>query len=159
VLRTFAPLLRADGRLIVVASSFGTLFHLAPALHERFDALESLDEADRQVAAWRDAVLDGSARAGDWPGFVNIPSKIAQVSAVRTLAEQRRAADLERDILIAAVCPGMMNTATSAMWWDVSSAASPAEAAVSLLEMALEPVKAEWYGELVRAGVVLPWRP
>jgi hypothetical protein len=90
---------------------------------------------------------------------VNIPSKIAQVSAVRTLAEQRRAADLERDILIAAVCPGMMNTATSAMWWDVSSAASPAEAAVSLLEMALEPVKAEWYGELVRAGFVLPWRP
>jgi NAD(P)-dependent dehydrogenase (short-subunit alcohol dehydrogenase family) len=159
VLRAFAPLLRADGRLIVVASSFGTLFHLAPALHERFESLGSLDEVDRQVAAWRDAVLDGSARAGDWPGFVNIPSKIAQVSAVRTLAEQRRAADLERDILIAAVCPGMMNTATSAMWWDVSSAPSPAEAAVSLLEMALGPVKAEWYGELVRAGVVLLWRP
>ncbi|HEY4459431.1 MAG TPA: SDR family NAD(P)-dependent oxidoreductase [Pseudonocardiaceae bacterium] len=159
VLRAFAPILRADGRLIVVASSFGTLFHLAPALHDRFDGLGSLDEVDRQVAAWRDAVLDGSARAGDWPGFVNIPSKIAQVSAVRTLAAQRRDTDLERGILIAAVCPGMMNTATSAMWWDVSSAPSPAEAAGPLLEMALGPVKPEWYGELVRAGVVLPWRP
>ena len=159
VLRAFAPVLRDDGRLIVVASSFGTLLHLAPALHERFDGLGSLDEVDRQVAAWRDAVLDGSARGGDWPGFVNIPSKIAQVSAVRTLAAQRRADDVARGILVAAVCPGMMNTPTSATWWDVRSAPSPAEAAVALLDMALGPARPEWYGELVRGGAVLPWRP
>ncbi|MCW2638329.1 MAG: carbonyl reductase, partial [Dactylosporangium sp.] len=90
VLRAFAPLLRDNGRLIVVASSLGTLHYLAPVLHDRFDNLASLDEVDKHVAAWRDAVKDGSARGGAWPGFINIPSKIGQVAGVRTLAQQRR---------------------------------------------------------------------
>ncbi|MFJ9783116.1 SDR family NAD(P)-dependent oxidoreductase [Amycolatopsis sp. NPDC101161] len=158
LLRAFAPLLRDGGRFLVVASSFGTLRHLAPALHDRFDGLSSLDEVDKQVAAWRDAVEDGSARAGDWPGFVNIPSKIGQVAAVRTLAAQRRDDDLARGILLAAVCPGMMNTPTSALWWDVSTAPSPAEAADTLLELVFRPLDPAQYGELVRDGAVLPWR-
>jgi hypothetical protein len=53
---------------------------------------------------------------------------------------------------LAAVCPGMMNTPTSAMWWDVSTAPAPAEAATVLLDLAQ-------CGELVRAGKVLPWKP
>ena len=110
VLRAFTPLLRDNARLIVVASSLGTLYYLAPVLHDWFDGLASLDEVDKQVAGWRDAVKDGSARAGAWPGFINIPSKIGQVAAVRTLAEQRRERDTERGILLAAVCPGMINT-------------------------------------------------
>ena len=159
VLRAFAPLLRDGGRIIVVASSFGTLYYLAPVLHDRFDGLSSLDEVDKQVAAWRDAVKDSSARAGAWPGFVNIPSKIGQVAAVRTLARQRRHDDTARGILLASACPGMMNTPTSAMWWDVSGAPSPADAAPALLDLALQPVKPGHYGELVRNGHVLPWAP
>jgi NAD(P)-dependent dehydrogenase (short-subunit alcohol dehydrogenase family) len=54
LLRAFAPLLREGGRLIVVASSLGTLHYLAPVLHERFDGLTSLGDVDEQVAAWRD---------------------------------------------------------------------------------------------------------
>jgi NAD(P)-dependent dehydrogenase (short-subunit alcohol dehydrogenase family) len=158
VLRAFGPLLRDGGRLIVVASSFGTLRFLAPALHRHFDGLSSLDEVDAEVDAWRDKVRDGSARSGPWPGFVNIPSKIAQVAAVRALAAGRRAADLQRDILLAAVCPGMMNTPTSALWWDVSGAASPQDAAGPLLALALDPVQPEHYGELIRDGAVLAWR-
>jgi len=157
VLRAFAPLLRDNGRLIVVASSFGTLQYLAPVLHNRFDQLSSLDEVDKQVTAWRDAVRDGSARGGPWPGFINIPSKIGQVAAVRALAAQRREDDTRRGILLAAVCPGMINTPTSALWWDVSSAPSPAQAAGPLLELALGPVNPDHYGELVRHGQVLPW--
>jgi NAD(P)-dependent dehydrogenase (short-subunit alcohol dehydrogenase family) len=157
LLRAFAPLLRDGGRFLVVASSFGTLNHLAPALHDRFAGLSSLDDVDQQVAAWRDAVEDGSARAGDWPGFVNIPSKIGQVAAVRALAAQRRADDLARGILLAAVCPGMMNTPTSALWWDVSDAPSPARAAEALLDLVFRPVEPAQYGELIRDGVVLPW--
>jgi NAD(P)-dependent dehydrogenase (short-subunit alcohol dehydrogenase family) len=157
VLRGFAPLMRDNGRLIVVASSLGTLHHLAPVLHDRFDCLASLDEVDKQIAAWRDAVEDGSARGGAWPGFINIPSKIGQVAAVRALAHQRHDQDIPRGILLAAVCPGMMNTATSARWWDVSSAPSPAEAAVALLDLALEPAVPGHYGELVRNGEVLSW--
>lgn len=158
LLRAFAPLLRDGGRFLVVASSFGTLRHLAPALHDRFDGLSSLDEVDKQVAAWRDAVKDGTARAGDWPGFVNIPSKIGQVAAVRALAAQRRDDDLARGILLAAVCPGMMNTPTSAMWWDVSDAPSPAQAAEAVLELVSRPVDPGRYGELIRDGAVLPWK-
>ena len=158
LLRAFVPMLRDGGRFLVVASSFGTLNHLAPALHDRFDGLSSLDEVDQRVAAWRDAVEDGSARAGDWPGFVNIPSKIGQVAAVRTLAARRRDDDLARGILLAAVCPGMMNTPTSALWWDVSAAPSPAQAADPLLDLVFRPVDPAQYGELVRHGAVLPWR-
>jgi NAD(P)-dependent dehydrogenase (short-subunit alcohol dehydrogenase family) len=159
VLRAFAPLLRGNGRLLVVASSLGTLYYLAPVLHDRFDGLASLDEADKQVAAWRDAVKDGSARAGAWPGFVNIPSKIGQVAAVRALAGQRREQDITRGILLAAVCPGMMNTPTSGMWWDVSDAPSPADAAVALLDLAFDAINSDHYGQLVRNGNVLPWAP
>ncbi|WP_223166778.1 hypothetical protein [Nonomuraea sp. SYSU D8015] len=158
-MRAFAPLLRDGGRLVIVASTLGTLHYLAPVLHDRFDGLTSLDEVDAQVAAWRDAVKDGSARAGAWPGFVNIPSKIAQVAAVRALAGQRRAEDARRGILLASVCPGMINTPTSALWWDVSGAATPAQAAVPLLDLALGPVDPAHYGQLVRYGMVLPWRP
>ncbi|MFJ6570590.1 SDR family NAD(P)-dependent oxidoreductase [Streptomyces sp. NPDC091292] len=159
VLRAFAPRLRDSGRLIVVASSLGTLSYLAPVLHSRFDNLATLDDVDRAVAAWRDAVLDGSAFSGPWPAFVNIPSKIGQVAAVRTLAKQRRDEDLARDVLIASVCPGMMNTPTSQVWWDVSDAPTPDEAAVSLLDLALKPVNPAQYGELVREGQILPWHP
>jgi hypothetical protein len=65
-------------------SSLGTLHYLGPVLHNPLDDLASLDDVDEQVAAWRDAVKDGSARAGAWPRSINIPSKIGQVSAVRT---------------------------------------------------------------------------
>ncbi|MET8864807.1 SDR family NAD(P)-dependent oxidoreductase [Nonomuraea sp. NPDC004580] len=159
LLRAFLPLLRDGGRLLVVASSLGTLHHLAPALHGHFDGLSSLDEVDEQVASWRDAIKDGSARAGAWPMFINIPSKIAQVAAVRVLAEQRRAEDARRGILLAAVCPGMMNTPTSGLWWDVSSAALPADAAVPLLDLATGPFNPAHYGLLLRHGHPVPWSP
>lgn len=79
VLRAFAPRLRDGGRLIVVASALGSLSCLAPVLHSRFDDLAPLDDVDRAVADWRDAVRYGSAFSGPWPAFVNIPSKIGHL--------------------------------------------------------------------------------
>jgi hypothetical protein len=67
--------------------------------------------------------------------------------------------DLTRDILIASVCPGMINTRTSQLWWDVSDAPTPDEAAVPLLELVLKPVNPDHYGELVRDGQVVPGYP
>ncbi|MFD4640888.1 SDR family NAD(P)-dependent oxidoreductase [Lentzea sp. NPDC058436] len=157
LLRAFAPLLNDNGSLIVVASSPGTLRHLAPALHRRFTEPSTLDELDAQIVRWRDAVRDGSARSGAWPGFVNIPSKIGQVAAVRILANERRENDLARGILIAASCPGMINTPTSALWWDVSTAPAPAQAATALLDLALGPRDPAHHGELVRHGEVVPF--
>ncbi len=160
VLRAFAPTLAEDGTLLVVASTLGTLHYLAPVLHERFDELETLEEADAAVRRWRDAVQDGSALAEGWPGFINIPSKIAQVGAVRALARRRRESDIERGILLASVCPGMIDTGASRPWFDVSHAQTPAQAAGRLVDLAFRSsLDAGLYGELIRFGQVLPWKP
>lgn len=158
MLRAFAPLMRDGGRLIVVASTVGTLHYLAPILHDRFDALDSLDDVDRAVCAWRDAVQDGSWFGEAWPAFINVPSKIAQVAAVRTLARQRRDDDRRRDVFLAAVCPGMIDTGASRPWFDMAGAQTPAQAAGPLLDLALGPApEPDLYGELVRFGQRLPW--
>jgi carbonyl reductase 1 len=160
VLRAFAPLVRSGGRLLVVASTLGTLNELPARLHDRFDTdTMTLDDVDAVMLAWRDAVVDGRAAGEGWPEFINIPSKVGQVAAVRVLAGEREAADRRDETLVAAVCPGMIDTGASRPWFDMTHAKSPAEAAVAPLRLALSPV-VDWrfYGELVRFGEVVPWR-
>jgi carbonyl reductase 1 len=161
VLRAFAPILRPGGRLLVVASSLGTLNELAAQLHGRFDTgTLSLEDLDATMLRWRDAVIDASAAAEGWPEFINIPSKVGQVAAVRVLARERRQSDGLHGTLIAAVCPGMIDTAASRPWFDMSGAQTPTEAARALLELALEQsTNKDFYGELVRFGAVVPWEP
>ncbi|HEY9524539.1 MAG TPA: SDR family NAD(P)-dependent oxidoreductase [Thermopolyspora sp.] len=160
VLRAFAPLLRDGGRLLVVASRAGTLRALAPVLHDHFDDLTSLDDVDRAVCTWRDAVRERRAAGQAWPAWINIPSKIGQVAAVRTLARQRHTTDLRRGILIAALCPGLIDTGASRPWLDMSGARTPAQAARWPLDLALDPnPDPGLYGELVLSGRVLSWRP
>ncbi|MEA2151780.1 MAG: carbonyl reductase 1 [Solirubrobacteraceae bacterium] len=160
VLRAFPPILSDGGTLLVVASALGTLHYLAPVLHERFDELETLEDVDASVIRWKEAVEDGSAFAEAWPAFVNIPSKIGQVSAVRTLARHRRASDLKRGILLASVAPGLFDTGASRPWFDMSNAQTAAEAAVPLVDLALRSsLDQSMYGELVAPGRVLPWKP
>jgi len=173
ILRSFAPLLRDGGRLLVIASRAGSLRALAPVLHPRFEDLESLDDVDRAVCTWRDAVRERRAAGEAWPAWINIPSKIGQVAAVRVLARQRRADDLRRGILIASVSPGLIDTGASRPWFaDMSRARTPEEAAAPLLDLALDPAPdPAFYGELVHLrkdnGVfgenaafrkVLPWK-
>lgn len=161
VLRSFSPLLRAGGRLLVVASSLGLVQELPPHLHDHFDtASVTLDEIDATMRRWRDAVLAGGAEREGWPAFINIPSKVGQVAAVRVLARERRERDLADGTLLAAVCPGMIDTASSRPWFDMSDAQTPAEAAEAVLALALGlGPQPPLYGELVRFGRPLAWRP
>lgn len=160
VLRAFAPLLRDGARLLVVASRAGTLRALAPALHRHFENLQSLDDVDRAVCDWRDAVRDGLAAGRAWPAWVNIPSKIGQVAAVRVLAAARRNDDLRRGILIAAISPGLIDTGASRAWLDMTGAAGPEESAAPLVDFALEPTADEtFYGALVHLGRNEPAAP
>ena len=153
VLRSFAPMLRDGGRLLVVASRAGSLRALAPALHGRFQSLQSLDDVDRAVRLWRDEVRSGRAAGRAWPAWINIPSKIGQVAAVRVLAHQRRADDLRRGILIASISPGLIDTGASRPWLDVRGAPAPDEVAGPLIDLALDPTPDEsFYGELVHVG-------
>jgi hypothetical protein len=82
------------------------------------------------------------------------------VSAVRALGRQRRKSDLERGILLASVCPGMIDTGSSRPWFDMSRAQTPAQAAGPLVDLALRgSLDSSLYGELIRFGHVLPWKP
>jgi NAD(P)-dependent dehydrogenase (short-subunit alcohol dehydrogenase family) len=173
VLRSFAPLLRDGGRLFVVASRAGSLRALAPVLHPRFENLQSLDDVDRVVCGWRDAVRSGRAPGQAWPAWINIPSKIGQVAAVRVVAGQRRADDLRRNILIASISPGLIDTGASRPWLDLSGAPRPDQVAGPLVDLALDSSPHEaFYGELVhvgreepgpfgsvmRSGSIVPWK-
>ncbi|MFE7565646.1 SDR family NAD(P)-dependent oxidoreductase [Streptomyces sp. NPDC057539] len=158
MLRVFGPVLRPGGRLLVVASSLGTLGHLDARLHHLFDGA-SLDQVEYAVESWRGAIHHRTAQEAGWPVWLNVPSKVAQVAAVRALAAERREHDLGTDTLIAAVCPGMVDTATSRPWFsDYSQAQSPARAAEAVLDLVFsDHVDPALYGELVRSGRALDW--
>jgi NAD(P)-dependent dehydrogenase (short-subunit alcohol dehydrogenase family) len=173
VLRSFGPLIRDGGRLLVIASRAGSLRVLAPVLHGRFEGLESLDDVDRAICAWRDAVRERRAPGEAWPSWINIPSKIGQVAAVRALARERHDDDLRRGILLAALSPGLFDTGASRPWLDMTRARTAEETAGPILDLALDPAPdPTFYGELVHlgsdAGVlgardafrsVVPWKP
>ena len=59
---------------------------LDPSVRGRFDALSDLDDVDALVDDWRKAVHDDTAEAQGWPQWLNVPSKVAQVAAVRVVA-------------------------------------------------------------------------
>jgi carbonyl reductase 1 len=161
VLRALAPILRPRGRLLVVASDFGSLRRLPTHLHERFDADRmSLDDVDATMLAWRDAVVAGRAAEEGWPEWINIPSKVGQVAAVRVLARERRTADARDGTLVAAICPGLIDTDASRPWFeDMRRAQTPTEAVSAPLCLALDRVtQPGLYGELIQFGHVIPWR-
>lgn len=161
MLRAFAPRLRSGGRLIIVASALGTLDKLDPRVAGRFAqaADQDLDAVDALIAGWRRAVHEGRAEEEGYGAWLNIPSKVGQVAAVRALARQRRAADLAENRLLMALCPGLIDTDASRPWFDdMSSAQTPAEAARWPVELVLgTSFDPDFYGELVQFGKVLPW--
>src|SRR6478672_7673728 len=161
MLRAFAPRLRPGGRLVIVASTLGTLDKLDARVRPRFAAAAaSLDAVDALVAEWRAAVHGGRAEQDGFGTWLNVPSKVAQVAAVRAVARERRAADLAEGKLIAALCPGLIDTDASRPWFaDMSQAQTPAQAAAWPAELALsESFDPAFYGELVQFGVVIPWQ-
>jgi carbonyl reductase 1 len=155
ILRAFGPLLRPGGRLLVVASSLGTLDHLDPPVRAMLAGARTLEDVEAVVDGWRRAVHDGTAESLGWPRWLNLPSKVAQVASVRAVAGSRP------DALILAVCPGLIDTRASRPWFaDMSTAQTPAQAAAALLDLALAPaIDPALRGELVQFGKVLPWDP
>lgn len=161
VLRSFAPRMRPGGRLVVVASALGTLDKLDARVRPLFAAAADagLDAVDELVARWRAAVHAGRAEQEGFGTWLNIPSKVAQVAAVRAVAGARRDLDLPRGVLVAALCPGLIDTAASRPWFaDMSTAQTPAAAATWPVNLALGThTDPAFYGELVQFGRVLPW--
>jgi NAD(P)-dependent dehydrogenase (short-subunit alcohol dehydrogenase family) len=147
MLRAFGN--RSD-KLIVVASALGTLGRLPGPVRPQFENLRTLEEVDALVERWRTAVHAGSDAYGGW---LNIPSKVAQVAAVRVAAE------MYPRTFVMALCPGLIDTAASRPWFaDMSTAQTPEQAAKWPVELALQahPDPA-FRGELVQFGQVLPF--
>jgi carbonyl reductase 1 len=95
--------------MFIVASDFGSLRNLPTHLHERFDTSSmSLDDVDRTMEAYVEAVESGRDSEEGWPEWINIPSKVDQVAAMKVFARDHRDAAERGDQLIAAVCPGLV---------------------------------------------------
>jgi len=70
-----------------------------------------------------------------------------------------RAEAAAADMMVCAVCPGLVDTEASRPWFvDMSSAQTPDDAALAVLDLALGPLRTDVYGELVQFGKILPWR-
>jgi NAD(P)-dependent dehydrogenase (short-subunit alcohol dehydrogenase family) len=120
-----------------------------------------LEDVEKIVEEWRAAVHDGTAGELGWPEWVNVPSKVAQVAAVRALAEERREKDLHEGTLVASVCPGLVDTRASRPWFDdFSEAKSPKDAVQPIVDLIMaDHVDPALYGELIRDGKVVEWKP
>lgn len=104
-------------------------------------------------------VESGQAKDHQWPEWINVPSKIAQVASIKIMARQMRDEASRRGILINAACPGLVDTEASRPWFqDMSAAQRPAQAAVDVVWLATLPAGTNTpYGELVRHREVVPW--
>jgi carbonyl reductase 1 len=159
MIRSFGPLLRCGGRFVVTASDFGTLAGLPAHLRSCFDTETlSLEDLDQAMRAYADAVRSGAAAGQGWPEWINIPSKIGQVAAVRIYARENREQAVSGGRLIVAVCPGLVDTQASRPWFtDMSQAQSPGQAAIDIVKLASGPIDPQMYGELIQHGRVLRW--
>lgn len=128
------PIVRTDGRIVMVSSGMGSVSSLGPRLREEIMS-PSLDRAgllafvERFVAA----VDAGTHTKEGWPSNAYRVSKIAMNAYVRILAREL-AAD-PRKILVNAACPGWVRTAMGGS----SAPRSPAEGAKTPVWLALLP--------------------
>jgi len=162
VLRAFAPFMRPDGRLVIIASGFGVLSSLPETLRDRFDTRAADPDAiDDAMRAYVEAAETDRLEAEDWPAWVNIPSKVGQVAVTRAFARKSRSR-LAPGVLVNAACPGVTLTdATRPFMGTVfkeSDAQTTEEAAAGLMKLLTVPAGADApYGELVQHGRVLPY--
>ena len=160
MIRAFGPVLNDNARFIVVASAFGRLQYLPEHLRARFDtSTMTLEHLETVLENYTELVEAGKDRAEGWPESINIPSKIAQVAAMRIMAREYAAEAGRRGILINAACPGLIDTEASRPWFDdMSAAKTPDEAAIDVLWLATLPVGTTGpYGELVQYRQVLAY--
>jgi NAD(P)-dependent dehydrogenase (short-subunit alcohol dehydrogenase family) len=164
LLEAMRPLLRDGARVLVVASGFGTLAQLPPHLQVRFDTDHmSQSQLGAVMDEYVQSVERGTAQAEGWPEWINIPSKIGQVAAMRIFARELAGdAAAPRDVLVNAVCPGWTVTEASRPYLEQMpnlEARTPDESAEDVLWLAaLPPGTRTPYGELVQFRRVIPFR-
>lgn len=164
VLRSFLPILRENGRMIVVASSFGVLRSLPAHLRERFITTSGDPDAiNRAMDDYVAAVEAGTAKSDGWPDWANIVSKVGQVAVTRAFARwAKQTGALPAGVLINAANPGLTLTEATRDFMGTifkrEDAQSPEEAALGLHWLATLPDgSSEPFGELVGNRHVIPF--
>jgi carbonyl reductase 1 len=160
IIKAFMPLLKDGARFLVVASAFGSLQYLSDPLHHKFDVSRlTLEEVETVMEEYVQLVETDQAVQYGWPEWINIPSKIGQVAAMKVMARLMKEEAERRDILINAVCPGLVDTEASRPWFsDMSAAQSPAEAAIDVVWLATLPAGTKApYSELIQHRQVIPF--
>ncbi|WP_219895041.1 SDR family NAD(P)-dependent oxidoreductase [Aquisediminimonas profunda] len=160
VLRAFAPLMRENGHMLIVASKFGVLSFLPEHLADRFRAAEGDPDAVNAIMDdYVRAAEAGIAEAEGWPDWVNIPSKVGQVAVTRAFAHCALSHGLlAPGVTINSANPGVALTDATAGFMDTvfkgREVQTPQEAAAGLL-LALGDNRLN--GELIEHGKVLPF--
>jgi hypothetical protein len=67
----------------------------------------SLDDLAKVMDEYVDAVELGRAAEEGWPGWINVPSRIGQVAAMKVAARELAGEARRRGILINAACPAL----------------------------------------------------
>lgn len=164
VLRAFSPILRRDGRMVVVASSLGVLSRLPAPLREGFITTKADPDAINQAMdLYVESVEAGRSKTEGWPDWVNIPSKVGQVAVTRAFARQaKQNGALPDGALINIANPGVTLTdATREFMGSVfrlEDAQTPEIAAEYLADLVMLPPGTQApYAELVEQGKVIPF--
>lgn len=161
LLQALWPLLNQGARYVMVASAFGWLHYLPEKLRPLFDTSTlSLDEIEKNMDQFVDAMESGQASKAGWPEWINITSKIGQVASARIAARNINETRPNDDILINAACPGLVDTEASRPWFDnMNEAQSPDQAAVAVVDLLLTQAGSKQpNGQLVQFGQCLPWQ-
>jgi len=106
--RAFLQLLKAEGRLVNVASTTGQLTRYSDDVRQRF--LESKTEADvtKIMEEFVTAVEAGREKEAGFPSNAYVVSKAGLIGATRALALAEK--EKGSSVLINSCCPGYVNT-------------------------------------------------
>jgi len=139
-------------RIINVCSVAGRLAQVSPQLQTAFtDPAATNESLSALMAAFVEAVGDGSFAARGWPRSMYGVSKLGEVAYTYTLARRL----LHDGIVVAAVCPGYCSTAMSSF----RGHKTPAQGAETVLFLALETnlTPSEVTGGLWQERRIIPW--
>lgn len=107
--RELLPLVRKGGRLVNVASIAGHLNDkYSPAICQRFAATQSVDDVDRLMQDFTNAVKEGVHRDQGWPNSAYSVSKSGVIGMTRAIASEEEKQG--SGVLVNSCCPGWVKT-------------------------------------------------
>lgn len=106
---TVLPILRKDGRIVIVASIAGALTGYSQEIVQRFRNVSTASEADVMAKEFEDAVQAGKHKEKGWKDVAYGTSKACVIAYTRGKANDLRKEGRD-DVLINSVCPGYVNT-------------------------------------------------